>query len=73
MKDRIRSGQYSLEGDCWVNVSEDAKDLIKKMLETNPVQRISINDIMDSKWLKVMRANQQSVKKTKLKQSFPPL
>ena len=55
MKHRIKSGLYNLTGNGWTNVSEEAKDLIKKMLETNPVERITIADVMNSNWMKVMR------------------
>ena len=53
MKNRIRSGRYSLRADCWKYVSEDAKNLLKKMLETNPVNRLCINDLMNSSWITV--------------------
>ena len=52
-KNRIRSGQYSIEDACWENVSNEAKELIRKMLETNPVQRISIIDVTNSNWIRV--------------------
>ena len=53
MKSRIILGQYDFSAKCWENVSSDAKDLIRHMLETNPVNRININDIMNSSWMKV--------------------
>ena len=53
MKKRIKLGRYSLKDECWGNVSDDAKELIKKMLETNPVNRICINDLIKVDWIKV--------------------
>ena len=72
MKYRIISGLYSFTGTCWTNVSTDAKELIRKMLETNPIQRIPINDIMDSNWMKVknMCYGVTSLKKLKLIKEF---
>jgi len=51
MKKRIRAGDYKFPEEEWGNVSFHAKDLIKKMLETTPEKRISINDVMDHAWI----------------------
>ena len=53
MKDRIIYGQYAFYDACWTNVSDEAKDLIRKMLETNPINRVTIEDIINDKWMKV--------------------
>jgi hypothetical protein len=37
----------------WSRVSDDAKKLIKGMLETVPEKRITIDDIVKSKWISV--------------------
>ena len=37
--------------EVWKNVSEEGKDLIKKLLEKNPANRIKIKDVLDHKWM----------------------
>lgn len=53
MKKRIRTGQYSFPNPEWKSVSQDAKDLIKGMLITDPSDRFSIYDVMRNKWIVV--------------------
>lgn len=51
MKKRIRTGQYTFPNPEWANVSQDAKDLIKGMLRTDPEERLTIFDVMKNKWI----------------------
>ena len=37
----------------FVQVSKDAKDLIKGMLKTNPQERLTIDDVIRNKWIAV--------------------
>lgn len=53
MKKRIRTGQYTFPNPEWANVSQDAKDLIKGMLRTDPEERFTIFDVMKNKWIVV--------------------
>ena len=53
MKKRIRSGQYEFPKPEWANVSQDAKDLIKGMLKTDPTERHNIDDVIKNKWIAV--------------------
>ena len=53
MKKRIRSGQYEFPKPEWQNVSQDAKDLIKGMLKTDPQERLMIDDVIKHKWIAV--------------------
>ena len=55
---QILTGDYSFNDPEWQTVSRDAKDLIKKMLETDPKKRLSIEQILQSKWVKVPIINQ---------------
>ena len=55
MKKRIRSGQYEFPKPEWTNVSQDAKDLIRGMLKTDPQERLTIDDIIKNKWIAVCR------------------
>jgi len=51
MKRRIRSGQYEFPKPEWSKVSSDCKDLIKGCLKTNPAERLSIDQVIESKWI----------------------
>uniref|UniRef100_H2ZGT8 non-specific serine/threonine protein kinase n=1 Tax=Ciona savignyi TaxID=51511 RepID=H2ZGT8_CIOSA len=50
MKKRIRNGQYSFP-DPWSAVSDEAKSLIRHLLNTDPVKRMTINDFMKHPWV----------------------
>jgi len=51
MKRRIRSGQYQFPKPEWTNVSSDCKELIKGCLKTNPDERLTIDQVIGSKWV----------------------
>ncbi|VEL42720.1 unnamed protein product [Protopolystoma xenopodis] len=51
MKTRIRNGQYAFPASEWANVSEDAKDLIRKLLLTEPDRRLTITEVMKHPWI----------------------
>ena len=37
--------------DDWVGVSEPAKDLIRRILVSNPANRLSTSDVMQNAWV----------------------
>lgn len=45
MKSRIKSGQYTFPSPEWDCVSEAARDLIKKLLKTDPSSRCTILEV----------------------------
>merc|ERR1711997_900604 len=51
MKKRIRSGQYEFPKPEWDKVSQDAKGLIRGMLNTDPQKRLTIDDVIKHKWI----------------------
>jgi len=53
MKTRIRSGQYDFPTAEWQDVSQDAKDLIKGMLCTDPAKRLTIDQVVKNRWVAV--------------------
>lgn len=55
MKSRIRTGQYDFPNPEWQSVSEQAKELIKGMLNVDPGIRLTIDDIMKNTWISVMK------------------
>jgi serine/threonine protein kinase len=53
MKSRIRTGQYEFPNPEWQNVSTAAKELIKGMLNVEPENRMSIEQVMRNTWIDV--------------------
>ncbi|XP_078485546.1 MAP kinase-activated protein kinase 2-like [Ciona intestinalis] len=51
MKKRIRNGQYSFPDPEWSAVSEEGKTLIRKLLNTDPQKRITINEFVAHPWV----------------------
>ncbi|XP_049776151.1 ovarian-specific serine/threonine-protein kinase Lok-like [Schistocerca cancellata] len=51
LKEQIRKGNYSFPIQYWRGVSPEAIDLIKKMLTVDPIQRITVDGIVNHLWL----------------------
>ncbi|KAK7811366.1 hypothetical protein U0070_002299 [Myodes glareolus] len=51
MKRRIRLGQYGFPKPEWSEVSEDAKQLIRLLLKTDPTERLTIMQFMNHPWI----------------------
>ncbi|XP_048408819.1 MAP kinase-activated protein kinase 2 [Stegostoma tigrinum] len=51
MKKRIRMGQYEFPNPEWSEVSEEAKQLIRQLLKTEPTQRMTIMEFMNHPWI----------------------
>lgn len=49
--------KYDLEEDFWSLISEDAKDLIKKLLIKEPEERLSLSGALEHPWIKVSNIN----------------
>jgi serine/threonine protein kinase len=45
-------GIYKMNGAEWEYISDEAKDLVQKMLITNPEERISTSAILQHAWIK---------------------
>jgi len=48
---KIVSGKYEFAAEDWANVSEDAKDLVRRLLVLNPDERMTANEAVRHKWL----------------------
>lgn len=46
--------KYELQDDFWIQISEDARDLVSKLLMKNPDDRISLKDALEHPWIKVL-------------------
>ncbi|XP_054812409.1 calcium-dependent protein kinase 11 [Prosopis cineraria] len=48
---QILHGKLDLESEPWPSISESAKDLVKKMLERDPKERISAHEVSCHPWI----------------------
>lgn len=51
MQEQITSGTYNLETGVWKTINDQAKNLIKNLLNINPYERISTEEAMEHPWL----------------------
>lgn len=47
----ILNTEVNFEGDKWKNISADAKDLVRKLLEKNPFKRITADGVLKHPWI----------------------
>ncbi|XP_044017403.1 peripheral plasma membrane protein CASK isoform X3 [Aphidius gifuensis] len=52
LREAICRGRVQMETPIWDNISDHAKDLIEKMLTSDPNHRITIQDVLNHKWLR---------------------
>ena len=62
----VKKGEYQIEGGVWNEVSEEAKDLIVKMLIKDPEHRISAIDAVNHQWFAEALENNQARAKEKI-------
>jgi calcium-dependent protein kinase len=64
----VLRGKYTLDEPEWEDISEEAKDLVRKMLEYDPAKRISAAEALQHKWIKLHtqseKVEKQLAKKT---------
>jgi len=63
MFDQILNKEIALEEDEWKMISNEAKDLIKKILIREPSERIIIPDILKHSWFKGYRSSKKLLSK----------
>lgn len=51
MKKRIRMGQYEFPNPEWSEVSDEAKEMIRQLLKTDPTERMTITEFMNHRWI----------------------
>ena len=49
---KVKEGKYSLDGEEWDEISDEAKDLIKNLLKKDLDRRISAEEALKHNWLK---------------------
>lgn len=47
----IQKGDFDIESGPWSKISDNAKDLIKKMLTVDPSKRLSAKEVLKHKWI----------------------
>jgi len=47
---KVRDGRYTMEGGQWEEVTDEAKDLIKKLMTYDPKRRISWSEALSHPW-----------------------
>lgn len=52
MRKRIRQGQYDFPNPEWSRVSNQAKDLIRGLLRTDPQNRFTVEQVINNPWIK---------------------
>lgn len=58
--DKVAAGRYDFNGDEWVWISEDAKKIIKKLLEYDPDSRINAENALADPWIKNLLLRKKS-------------
>ena len=53
----IKTGKYSFSAPQWQNISAEAKDLISKLLVTDPEKRLHGQEILAHPWITGQVAN----------------
>lgn len=53
--DKIRRGSFDLAASAWECVSEEAKDLVKRLLTVDPDRRITMEQLLVHEWLDLNR------------------
>lgn len=52
--EKVRIGHYSMDGKEWANISSEAKDFVRKLMEKNPDKRISAAAALQHPWIQNM-------------------
>lgn len=50
--EKVAKGVFSFDGEEWQQISQEAKSLIKKMLEYDPNKRLNAEQCYNDPWLK---------------------
>ncbi|UJR09328.1 hypothetical protein I4U23_013571 [Adineta vaga] len=61
LNDQIIQGLYTFPNEFWSDVSESVKDLIRKMMCTDPAKRLTMDDVLQHPWLADDRDNTKRV------------
>ncbi|XP_067329683.1 serine/threonine-protein kinase Chk2 [Anolis sagrei] len=51
LRDQIRTGSFTFIQEIWDHVSQEALDLVRKLLEVDPIRRLTIQEALHHPWL----------------------
>eukprot|EP01066_Platyproteum_vivax_P020787 Platyproteum_vivax@DN8721_c0_g1_i1.p1 len=51
LAEQITAGEYSLEGPEWTCISPNAMELVKGLMEVNPLKRLTVQEALDHCWV----------------------
>ena len=63
---KIQNGTYALTGIRWSNISTKAKQLIKKMLVTDPIKRYNAIEALNSSWIQNINKDKINIGEAKI-------
>ncbi|CDI76498.1 CAM kinase, CDPK family, putative [Eimeria acervulina] len=58
---QVKAGAYSFAGPEWRRVSDEGKDLIRKLLKINPDERLSVEEALHHPWIMSLAQSSQNV------------
>lgn len=61
----VRKGEFDFDGEEWEEVSNDAKDLIQKLV-TKPERRLTAEEALQHNWIKTLAKNSKVDKLSKV-------
>lgn len=57
----VQSSRVTVSNPIWVNCSQQSKNLLERMLQTDPAKRISAKEIIIHPWISGEKQNQHTV------------
>jgi len=63
LSDQILKGSYTFPDEYWSGISDEAKNLIQKMMCIDPIQRLSMSQVLEDPWLANDNENRMKVER----------
>lgn len=57
LSQQVIEGCYTFPDKYWKDISDEAKDIIRKLLTVDPTKRITVAQALDHPWIKVRGGN----------------
>ncbi|WFD23017.1 MAPK-activated protein kinase Srk1 [Malassezia equina] len=57
LSEKVSRGQYSFMSPCWDDISDDAKDLVAKLLCVDVEKRMTIDEFFEHPWVQPAKTN----------------
>ncbi len=69
----VQKGAYDFDGSEWKDISDDAKDLINKLLAYDPMKRISAKEALEHRWFTTASDLDTKVNEERMKKNLQNL